>query len=199
MINLLLFLSLGWSAVVNESVGRVGERVVTSREVKVSQAVEKILKNENKSISENSNQQEVTAVLLEWVVALEAENFSVGQVTPEEIESLLKDIEKKSSLQALLREQRFQEEELRKLLQRKLVARNFIQFKTNSFTSAISDEEAKTFYEANPKRFSGAGFEVLKPNIKSYLSQQQLNERLKSWFELLKRKYKVQNFLLDEK
>jgi hypothetical protein len=39
----------------------------------------------------------------------------------------------------------------------------------------------------------------VKENIRTFLSQQQLQERLRTWFEVIKRKYKARNFLLEKK
>lgn len=196
-----LFFSFAVAAISNESVGRVGSTVLTAREVKISRAVEQALsRSGNIPDSQKAvTPQEVTAVLLEQVVSSEADSFSIGQMSPDEFASTLASIQKSLQGNALLKDLQIQPNEVERILRRQLMAKNFIQFKTNAFTSVISDEEAKAYFEANSKRFAGAQFEAIKGNIKNYLAQQQLNERLKSWFELIKRKYKVRNFLLEDK
>lgn len=185
------------AAVINESVGRAGETILTSREVKLSAFVDKSLILKSKSPKASSLTQDTTALLLEVVVAKEAENFSLGQVSDSDVEKSWNDLKKASGFSALQKELTVSELEFKSAIRRKLNAQSFIEFKTNSLTSTVTDEEAKLYFDANPNRFKGAQFEGLKENIKNYLSQQQLNERLKSWFELLKRKYKVQNYLLE--
>jgi hypothetical protein len=197
---LVFFLSFQVFAVtvINESVGRAGETILTSREVKLSAFVERALSPKTSQQKKSSNlTQDTTALLLEVIVAKEAENFSLGQVAEAESEKAWAEIKKAAGYSALQKELSLSEAEIKTAIKRKLNAQSFIEFKTNSLTSTVTDEEAKIYFEANPNRFKGAQFEGLKENIKTFLSQQQLNERLKSWFELLKRKYKVQNYLLE--
>lgn len=193
----LLLFQLAGAAVLNESVGRVGETVLTSREVRLSNFIEQVLIVKSNQKKSTQLAKDTTALLLEVVVVKEAENFSLGQVSEKDLEKALGEVKKSTGFLSLQKELGVTEIEVKTAIQRKLNAQSFIEFKTNSLTSTVTEEEARIYFEANPNRFKGAQFESLKENIKSFLSQQQLNERLKSWFELLKRKYKVQNYLLE--
>ncbi|MNY60610.1 hypothetical protein D3C86_1971860 [compost metagenome] len=59
----------------------------------------------------------------------------------------------------------------------------------------ITDQEAQAYYDKNRIKFGSMPFSNFKENIKTFLAQQQLEERLRSWFEVIKRKYKVRNLL----
>lgn len=193
-----------WAAtLVTETVGQVAEHVVTSREVQISMVIENILfppKAPLKGLYEvRSGQAEfrnaVTSVLLEAVVALEAENFNVGTITEEELTAAIAKIEKTVSGKAYWGDLEVSATELKKFTARKLAAKSFMKFKTNSMSGIITDQEAQAYYEKNRVKFGSLPFASFKDNIKAFLAQQQLEERLRAWFEVIKRKYKVRNFI----
>lgn len=189
--------------VVTETVGQVAEYVVTSREVKISQILENILnsaKTPSKSSFEIKTEGEefrsaVTSVLLEVVVAMEAENFNVANISEEELKTALAKIEKAVAGKSYWEELDVSEGELKKFTLRKLVAKSFLKFKTNSMSGIVTDQEAQIYYDRNRVKFGSTPFESFKTNIKTFLAQQQLEERLRAWFEVIKRKYKVRNFI----
>ncbi len=204
---LLFFISFQLNAapqVVSQSVGMVGDKIVTSREVQVSAILEKVIEK-NKSdyvptemkISDSKFAVELNALLLETVIAQEAASFNVGQVSANEEKATLERVEKtlkgKSSWDAL----EVGSLELNRMLSQKLLAKSFLKYKTESMAGIITDQEAQAYYDKNRVKFGNMPFASFRENIKSFLSQQQLQERLRSWFEVIKRKYKVRNLLQE--
>lgn len=194
------------ATLVTETVGQVSDYVVTSREVQISMAIGGILFPTEKTpksglVEMRPGQQEfnnaVTQVLLEQVVALEAENFNVASVSAEEVASSLAKIEKAVSGKAYWAQIEPTSAEVKKFTTRKLVAKSFLKFKTNSMSGIITDQEAQAYYENNRAKFGSTPFVDFKENIKTFLAQQQLEERLRTWFEAIKRKYKVRNFVAE--
>ncbi len=188
--------------VVTEAVGQVADYVTTSREVQITTAIERIVfSNKANSIELRLDQPDfanaVTSVLLEVVVAMEAETFSVAGVSDKDIELGISKVQKTVAGKAYWGQLEVSDAELKKFVTRKFVAKNFLKFKTNSMAGIITDQEAEAYYEKNRLKFGNVPFASFKENIKTFLAQQQLEERLRSWFEVIKRKYKVRNFISD--
>jgi hypothetical protein len=190
------------ATLVSESVGQAGEYVITSREVQISSAIEDVLFSEKPitGIIEVRTEQPgyrnaVANVLLEVVVALEAENFNVGTVATEDLLRALAKVEKNLTGKPYWVRLEVTTNELQKFTSRKLVAKSFLKFKSNSMVGIITDQEAQSYYDKNRIKFGSMPFSNFKENIKTFLAQQQLEERLRSWFEVIKRKYKVRNLL----
>ncbi|HEY8272796.1 MAG TPA: hypothetical protein VIG33_18025 [Pseudobdellovibrionaceae bacterium] len=194
-------------AVISQSVGRVGERIVTSREVQISAVLTRALfpiKEAKPSVNlyevhlgDSAFMGEVTALLLEVVVDKEAESFSVAKVSEEELQQSLRKIEKVVEGKTYWESLEVSPAELKRFVLQKLTAKAFIQFKTNSMVGVVSDAEALAYYEKNRLKFGDLPFSSFKENIKTFLAQQQLEERSRTWFEIIKRKYKVRNILAE--
>ncbi|MNJ98519.1 hypothetical protein D3C87_162860 [compost metagenome] len=207
LFSLFFLTSSAFAAVlVTQTVGQVADYVVTSREVQISTVIEGILfpsaKREGKGLVEVQLGQEafnkdLTATLLEVVVGLEAENFNVGAINEAELNAAVVTVEKAVAGKAYWNALEVSNKELRRLVKRKIESKNFLKFRTNSMSGIISDQEAHAYYEKNRVKFGSLPFASFKDNIKTFLSQQQLEERLRSWFEVIKRKYKVRNFLSE--
>ena len=83
--------------------------------------------------------------------------------------------------------------ELRAQIKRKLQAKKFINFKADSSVVPVTDEEAERYFKENRSKFGAMPFENFKENIKTFLARQQVDRRLRDWFEVLRNKYKVRN------
>lgn len=206
LVSLLIFVATSASAatLVTETVGQVSDYVVTSREVQISMAVGHVLfadKGKTALPELRPGQAEftsaVTQVLLELVVALEAENFNVAAVSDSEVQEALSKIERAVAGKSYWAQIEPTAAEVKRFTIRKLAAKSFLKFKTNSMTGIITDQEAQAYYEGNRAKFGSSPFEGFKENIKTFLAQQQLEERIRSWFEVIKRKYKVRNFVAE--
>lgn len=188
------------ATLVTETVGQVADYVTTSREVQISNVIERVLYPAKSAPLElqlgapefNSM---ITSVLLETVVAMEAENFSVATVGDKDVEEGIAKVQRAMAGKPYWVQLEVSDLELRRFTKRKFVAKNFLKFKTNSMSGIITDQEAQAYYEKNRLKFGNMPFASFKENIKTFLAQQQLEERLRSWFEVIKRKYKVRNFI----
>ncbi|KHD87781.1 MAG: hypothetical protein OM95_12255 [Bdellovibrio sp. ArHS] len=202
LLGLLFSIQVSAATVVTETVGQAADHVVTSREVQISMVIENILyppKTPLKGLYEvRPGQAEfrnaVTSVLLESVLALEAENFNVASISESEISAAISKVEKAVAGKTYWSQLEVSSVLLKKLVTRKLTAKSFLAFKTSSMSGIITDQEAQAYYEKNRVKFGSHPFSSFKDNIKSFLAQQQLEERIRSWFEVIKRKYKVRTF-----
>jgi hypothetical protein len=186
------------------AVGSVKGEVVTSREVQIQNfldrvlypkegpAAPKILALDSKAFAE-----EVKSTLLEYAIALEAQNFNVAQVTPEELNKIerkaLNKLKKSGEWQGL----KVADPELKDGLRRKVIAKKFIEFRTKSSVLPVTDAEALKHFNENRLKFGELPYENFKENIKSYLGRTQVERRLKDWYEVLLNKYQVKNIIAE--
>ena len=204
LLTLLISLQAYSVTIVTETVGQVSDYVVTSREVQIVKVIENVLAAQGGSKDlyevrpgQPAFRSAVTQVLLESVVAIEAENFNVASVSNDEMNAAVAKVEKAVSGKAYWAQIDVSSAELRRFTQRHLLAKSFLKFKTNSMTSIVSDQEAEIYYNKNRSKFGDNAFESFRENIKTFLGQQQLEERLRAWFEVIKRKYKVRNLIAE--
>ncbi len=192
--------------IVSQSVGQVGDRIVTSREVQIAAVLDRILFPSKDKITggawevrlgDPGMMNEVTAVLLEVVVYKEAETFFVAKVTDDQLQQALHKVEKVVEGKSYWQSLEVTPAELKRFVLQKLTAKAFIQFKTSTMVGIVSDSEALAYYEKNRLKFGDVPFATFKDTIKNVLAQQQLEERTRTWFELTKRKYKVRNILAE--
>lgn len=203
---MLLLLSFTWAAAITQSVGIVGADVITSREVQMAAVIDKILgetaANKSKTLYElqvkDAKFAEVTTTyLLERAAVMESESFSVGQSKDSESKEALDQVEKMTSGKAYWQSLEPDALTVKKIIFTKLISRNFIKIKSESMAGIVTDNEAQTYFERNRLKFGTSTFDTFKANIKVFLAQQQKEEKLRSWFELLKRKYKIRNLLIE--
>ena len=79
------------------------------------------------------------------------------------------------------------------------MVQDFIKSKSNSFVSLLSDQDLKTYFEKNRLKFGSVSFEQVKDSIRNFMNSQEKEERLKTWIDVLKKKYKVRNYLNEGK
>lgn len=201
------------SVIISQSVGQVGGYIITSREVQIAAIVEKFIyfEKDKKEVKFEINSpqlpadplkdpnflKELNSYLLDQVVSLESENFSITNVSNEDVLALQNRLKDKVNQNSYWKSLEVSDLELQKIIKAKLVSKDFISFKMSSVVSVVTDQEALAYYEKNRAKFGNGNFDSFKSTIKNFLSQQQMEERLKSWFELIKRKYKVRNLLIE--
>ncbi len=185
----------------------VGDEVITSRKVKLNYLIRMSLvgyeaakKNETPNadfsgltLSESSEnfEKELKEVMLESVVQLEATSFSVGVVEKSEIKEVLIYLTKALKNNKSYQEIHPSELELETTLIRQLQAKEFLKIKTENSEVKITDDDALKYYEKHKVKFGSVPFDQFKENIKLVLGREKMEESLKDWFEILKRKYKV--------
>jgi len=209
MFSLLLFaafLQNSFSAeLISTTAGQVKDKIITSREVELNYMIEKVLSGDEREISaisrldieSKSFAKEVNAVLSEWMVYLESETFTAVNVPMEQINKLTRaGIEKLEKIKAF-KSLEPGDKEVRDMFERKLRARALTKFKSESAVVPVTDADAKLHFEQNRAKFGNLPFENFKENIKSYLVRQQVDSRLKDWYDVLRSKYRVRNFLAE--
>jgi hypothetical protein len=186
-------------------VGSAGENTITSREVQINAAVEQILyfrsqkPGEVKLLDPNSKEfsNEVVNVLLEWIVYLEAKSFSHSTVTRAEEQKAIGIVQETAARLPFWRSLEVSGDELETMIERKLTAKKFLSFKNDSSLVPVTDAEALSYFKKNRLKFGNMPFDAFRENIKIYLIKQQVDRRLKDWFEVLQRKYRVRNFVSE--
>lgn len=209
MVWIQLFSTFCFAALLSTNAGRVGDSIVTSREVMINHLIEEALyrssSKENKTtakirldnVKDRDFVRETTAVLLETAIFFEAESFSSVKISAGAIAEQTRLVQKKLKSHKVWQKIRVEPQELKDILTRKLRTKEFIRFKMDSASIPISDKEAETYFNNNRLKFENLPFANFKENIKGYLSKQQSDKRLKDWFELLQSKYRVRNYLAE--
>lgn len=186
---------------ISQTAGLVGDTVITTREVQINHLLEQASYSKQKvvgiDVEDSKFKSFVTGVVLEWVVYKEAIALQYGVVDEKEIDKMVKQVRLK--LAGIKPWQKLQatNEEIRSHVERKIRAKTFIQFKANSSIVPITDTEALQYYQQNRSRFGSLEFAQFKDRIIKFLTRQQVDQRLKSWFQVLRQKYKVKNIMAE--
>lgn len=205
LFSLILFFNINLYAntVVNRSLGKAGNEVITARDVEINYLMNQMLfhyKLEVKSLPLTVEQQlkELANLQLEIIVNEEAQAFNVAAVAPINV---TKNREKflqrmiSSSAYSYWKALGVSSQEIQNFLSRKLRARNFIGIKRKSSEVLVSDEDVLDYYNKNKQRFGDGEYNKYKENIRSFLEKRQGEERLREWFQILKEKYKLNTFI----
>jgi hypothetical protein len=213
--SFLILASVAQGAILSSQAGRVQNNYLTTRQVLMNALAESAL-DEKRALTQNQVNisaldlnkprsrefiRQTTAALVEWAVFIEAQSFSSAEITAAQVKKAKRDVVKKINANPQLRSRWNQiqptDGEIQALLERKLRAKKFIQFKIESSALPVTDKEAHDYFEANRLQFEDLPFEKFKPKIKELISRQQVDRRIKDWFELLHSKYKIHNELAE--
>jgi len=191
--------------VLTKAVGEVAHHVVTSREVKINDAIEKALEAKVSGSPIGKLQilddrakgfpSEVNKVLDEWVIYLEAKSLSAQPSTRIDVTTAVQTVNEVWAQNPAWRQLEVAPEELREMVERKLIAKDFERLKSDPQLAPVTDEDALAYYRRNRLKFGSLPFSAFKDNIKAFLIKQQTERRLSEWREVLRRKYKVRNFI----
>lgn len=191
------------SELVSTGVGVVRGEVITSREVQIQNFIENVLSGQPKdkfkvlAIDSKAFAKSVQDALLEAVVALEAQNFNLVQLSPEELTQAEKKVTQTLKGVPAWKDLKVSQKELSEGIRRKLQAKKFVQFRAQSSVLPVTDVEAQKYFNENRLKFGNLPFENFKENIKSFLSRAQVERRLKDWYDLLTNKYQVKNLIAE--
>ena len=193
----------GSIVLITRAVGEVGDRVVTSREVRISDAVEQALTEKPPTQDgfrvlggqERTFPGEVSQVLDEWVVFLEAKALSSQPPSRTDVSAAVKIVQEFWASKPGWGGLEVSVDELREMIERKLVSKEFERLKSDPQLAPVSDDEALAYYRKNRLRFGSLPFSAFKDNIKAFLVKQQTERRLAEWRDVLRRKYRVRNFI----
>jgi len=181
--------------VINKTLAKVGHVILTSRQV----ALANHLKNaQNVTSSEDNlktldvNSNNTMELALETAIALDAESFQIAKVEPHEIKDLLMQMENILQKNKEWKNLEVTQKELEAHLERKIKVQKYLKFKSKSLVSIITDQDLRSYYDKNTSKLGHADFENVKENIHSYLLKIKNEEQIRSWLEVIKKKYKVQ-------
>lgn len=187
------------ATLLTESVGSIRDEALTSRESELSAVIESWLskKNESWPLSHEQKIIAVNTLLLDKMVEAELNELKVSDDSKKEFDNLWSSLEKEIQ-QAKFKESHWLNQEIKTTLIRKLRVRSFLKTKADSFVSLLNEQDLLNYYEKNQVRFGGIAFQDVKENIRSFLLQTQKEERIKTWVEVLKKKYKAKNYLVEK-
>jgi hypothetical protein len=210
-------------AQVTRVVGEVGERVVTSREVRINFAIgvamarvlaqptgESAAPSAAKPATTNSPPTpeivipavqdkgfplEVGRVLDEWAVYLEAKSLTTNDVPRPELGRVVKDVQEFWEGKPAWQALEVSPQELRDFTERKLLAQAFLALKGDASGIPIAESDALQYYRRNRLRFGAVPFTAVKESIRTFLHKSQTEKRIEDWKDILRHKYKVRNFV----
>lgn len=179
--------------------GSVKGETFTSREVHIHYIIEKVLFSRSLKFPKKLDIQDplflaqVDSFLIEQAVYLEMRNFSKLEISKHEFQQNVKKMELLSHPYWL--EQRVTLRELRHMLRKKMSAKKFINARAEASAIPVTKKEIHEYFMKHKQKFGNISFRKLQKQISNHLVQKQLNERLSEWFQVLHKKYKIQNFL----
>ena len=193
----------GNGTVVSKVVGEAKDQFITSREVRINDALEQILTSQAHpppppkilTGAESGFPAQVTDVLVEWIIYFEAQSFSADRPSSSDVTKADEIVKVAVGKSKPWEQLEVSNAELRSMVERKLQAKSFMKLKTESSLMPVTDSDALSYFKKNRVKFGSMPFETFQDNIKNYLRQQQMDKRMKDWIEVLERKYKVRNFI----
>lgn len=211
LVFLSLLLSLAYAAPVpvTAAAGQVGREVVTSRRVQLSTFIDRwsLLPPEKRgslpageigewAISSEGEEfkGQLSSLMLEMMVAAESEGFESSPKDAADFrapaEKLMKDLGHAPAWKKLEVELK----EVEALLLVKERSKGFLKVKMESGDARIPETEVRASYEKQKSKLGGMAYDDVKAVLRDRLTQEAQLDRLKDWFEILKRKYRVQYF-----
>lgn len=189
------------------AVGQVGDQVLTSRDVILSGVIEQWLyaiqdrpsetlrraEKESWFLNLDSPQfrDQVSRVMIDLMINLEAENFAVAEVNQLDLQKYSTRLMIDFAIVPQWKQWAPEIGEVQLILKRKLRSRAFLEFKSEGSSQMVSDDEAKSYFEANRAKFGPYPFDQFKKSIKEVLARDKTDQKLREWFEVLKKKYRV--------
>ena len=195
---LIFFVALNTSAITSEVVAKIGKDVITSRRVLADTVLEAnwTLPGSVKALSVQSNEfnTELNRFLMERVVYLESQSFSLISVKPAEVAKakrvVLQNV-KASGASSLWNQLAMTNDEVMELVKQKISSQKFIEFKSKASYVPVTEAEAYNYFQNNQAQFEGKEYKKIKEGIKRNLAKLQAQQRLEDWYDILKKKYDV--------
>ncbi len=173
------------------TIAQVRNHVITSRELAIHKAVDKVLGSRS---DRSKIDQPLELLIREWLLFNEAKSFYNNPIPSSQIESYMKKAEvglkKESSWQKLA----ISQDELREKITRRLEADRLFLFKKKASVLPVSLSELESEYAQNKAKFGSASFSEVREKIRQDKAEENLNQRLEQWFQILEKKYSVQRF-----
>ena len=187
-----LYISLGWgNQILVATVAQVRNHVITSRELSIHVALEKILGSRLDRAKVN---QPLELLIREWLLFYEAKSFYNNSISNSELESDFKKavegLKKSGSWQELA----IGQDEVREKIARRKEADRLYLFKKKASVLPVSLAELEAEYTQNRVRYGTAPFTEVREKIRQIKAEENLKQRLEQWFQILEKKYSVQRF-----
>jgi hypothetical protein len=178
----LILLSFADKKLIAQSVAMVGDQAITERQLRLSQEIDQLMGATESSKVVGSDP--LARLLLETAAFKEANEFKVSEVKEAEVAQVLTKFKSNglSNWNASM---------ARMMVIKKLIARRFIESKTESLKVPPTEEQVFQYFQKNRATFGDLPFESFKLNIKAFLMSQQAQQSLQEWFSYLKRKHRV--------
>lgn len=170
---------------------QVRDHVITNREVAIHKIVDKALGLRPDLHDDNSPLQ---ALIREWLLYFEAQNFYNNPVPDKKIEESLKKVEQALKQSEEKKKWAITTSELEKKIRRREEANRLYLFKRKASVLPVSLTELETEYVRNRTLYGGKTFKEVRDEIRKQRDQESLEQRLQQWFEILENKYNVQRF-----
>ena len=184
---------------VSKVVGEISDNFITSREVKINRAIDQVVTQKADftwvSDQDKAYPDAIEQVLEEWSVYLEAKSLTKESATKAEVPKWQEKINQQLGRSEGWKSLEVSAEELRTILERKLIAQEFLKLKSESSLVVVTEEEALTYFKKNRSKFGSQPFEYFRENIQSFLVKQQTERRMRDWLDVLRRKYRLRNYL----
>lgn len=194
----ILSLSIQVFAITSEVVAKIGKDVVTSRKVTADLILEAHWAKSSDvrvpPVQSSEFNNELNRFLMERVVYLESQSFSLISVTPAEIEKTRRNVLqriKASKSASTWNQLGLTNEEITELVKQKIASQKFIEFKSKASYVPVTEAEAFNYFQNNASQYEGKEYKNVKESIKRSLARIQAQQRLEDWYEILKKKYDV--------
>ena len=184
-------------------VASIENHILTNRDVETNFMVDRALYNDSQvsppTLGTEEFNQSLNRLLVEMMVSEEATFFEVAKVTPADVEESFQNVKKhisaSTSTSDRWRKLSVKDQDLKAMVSRKLRANRFIKYKSNSSFVEPSDEEARDYFKKNRLKFGTMEFESFKGSIQKFLGKRNAEDRLRDWFDILRKKHQVTNFM----
>lgn len=200
-----MFWSLAYSqsqpskgSVLTQTVGTSAFQVVTSREVRASSLLGQAMKSDLQNVLVETTADDVNATLFEVAIFRESQSLNAVKLQPEEIDRIFSQVKSRLQGRKEWKKLEVQDQELRQWIERKRVAEVFLELKSNSLTSIVTDQEIQDYYERNRVKFGSTPLEDQRENIRRFLQKENQKQRVQDWLTALKTKYQVRNDIAED-
>ncbi len=184
-------LSFSQAKILIATVAQVKNEVITSRDVAIHKQTEKVLDTRLQQLSEEGPEEEV---INEWLLFFEASTFYNTRVDGQEVNKLVQLAKQRLANSKPWKNLAVTDKELREKISHRLEADRLYQFKKKASVLPPSQTEIETEYSQNRVAYGNQSFNEVKEKIRKNKEEENLQKRMKQWFEVLEKKYKVQRF-----
>lgn len=173
------------------TIAQVRNHVITSRELAIHEALDKVLGSRS---DRTKLDQPLELLIREWLLFYEAKSFYNNPVALSEIESDFKEavagLKRAGSWQKLA----MSKDEIRQKIIRRLEADRLYLFKKKASALPVTLSELESEYAQKKILYGSAPFSEVREKIRQDKAEENLNQRLEQWFQILEKKYNVQRF-----